>query len=114
MVLGSATDIGSLSFEDRARSGSEGESTRNQPILVGLSLEFFAEIGMGNVDNHASALRYGFPLQVDHTVLGDDVHRVRAWRSDDVAWRQARYDAAAAPAAFLVRGGEANEGLATR
>src|SRR5579862_8698448 len=104
----------SLSIVGRVGRIGESESTRDQTIFVGLPLEFFAEIGMSNADDRLSAFRYGFALKVDHAVLRDDIHRVRAWRGDDVAWGQARYDATAALAAFLVRRGETNEGFTTR
>ena len=51
-------------------------------------------------------------LQVDHAVLGDDVHHVRARRRDDVAGREVEHDPALALAALLVGGRQADERLA--
>src|SRR6185437_5285060 len=78
-------------------------------FLVGFALEPLTEVGMCNAADRLCALGYGSSLQIDHAVLGDHIHHVRARRRDDVAGREVEHDAAAALTSPLVSRGEADE-----
>src|SRR5262245_45149766 len=91
---------------------SKRDAVRDQAMLVCLTFEALTEVGMSNPNQGLGTFRNGFSLQVDDSVLGDDVHHVGAWCGDDVAGCQVQHDAAPALAALLVGRRQANEGLA--
>src|SRR5262249_17451091 len=92
---------------------SKRDAVRDQAMLVRLAFEALTEVGMSNPNQSLGTFRDGFSLQVDDSVLGDDVHHVRAGCGDDVARCEVQHDAAAALAALVVGRRQANERLAT-
>ena len=78
-------------------------------MFVGFSFKLLAEIGMRETNNRLSAFRYRLPLQVDHAVLGYEIHHIGPRRGDDIPRRKRKYDAAAALASLIISGGKADE-----
>src|ERR1700732_603734 len=67
---------------------------------------------MRDTDQRLGAFSDGLPLQIDHPVLGNYEHDVRAWCGHDVALSQVQHNPAAALTALVIGRGEANECLA--
>ena len=90
----------------------ERKAARDQAVLVRLAFETLAKVRMRDADQRLGAFGDGLPLQIDHPVLGDDEHDVRAGCGHDVALSQVQHDPAAALAALVVGRGEADERFA--
>src|SRR5580700_835522 len=67
---------------------------------------------MGESDERFGAFGDGLSLEIDHAIFGDDIHDVGARGGHDVALREVEHDPAAALAALVIGGGEANKRLA--
>src|SRR5215469_7722931 len=68
---------------------------------------------MRETNDRLGAFRYRLPLQVDHTVLGHQIHYIGSRRCDDVPGRKRKYDTAAALASLIISGRKADERLAS-
>src|SRR5258708_39681194 len=90
----------------------ESDPARNQAMRIGIALEPLTEIGMGDGDQRACSLGHRFAFEIDHAVLGHDVHGVRAWRRDDIALRKVEDDPALAYTLSFIGRGQANKGFA--
>lgn len=81
-------------------------------MLVGLALQVFAEVRVGDGDEGKGAFGDGLAFEVGDAVFCDDVHHVGACGGDDVARGEVEHDATAALAAFVIGRGQADERLA--
>ena len=73
-------------------------------MLIGLTHQVFAVIGVGNADQCQCAFGYRFAFEVDHAVLGDHIHHVGARGGHDVAVGQRQHDAAFSLPFFFIGG----------
>src|SRR6266536_1400666 len=80
---------------------SERKTAWDQTVLVRLAFETLAKVRMRDADQRPGPFGDGFPLQIDHPVLGDDEHDVGTGCGDHIAWRQVQHDPAAALAALV-------------
>jgi hypothetical protein len=65
-------------------------------VFVGLALEILAKVGVRKSDKRFGPLGDRLSFQIDHAVLRDYIHHVRAGSGNNVAVRQIEHNAAAA------------------